>query len=207
MRTARLVLALAFVSACSEQPSTAPVLAPTAAAFDFTNGPDDPNPMIVRSSDDQNFLLLNDDREAGLFSVIGIPSAPGTIVPCGGSQPLDPKSIQMVFHASGVINQVIKGRGLHAYVYSRRDFIRALRLGGPCFAIATLTPIYQGMTDLNSHDNDTFASGVHVDSFGLSGRGSVTDATGASFRYQNESHGVLAPDGTVLHYASTITIR
>ena len=60
---------------------------------------------------------------------------------------------------------------------------------------------------MNSHDNDTFASGVHVASFGFSARGNVTNAAGASFRYQNEYHGALAPDGTLLHYSSTITSR
>ena len=207
MRPSRLVLALAVVSACSEQPSTAPALAPAKAALDFTNGPDDPNPMIVRSADDQQFLFLNDDRDAGLFSVIGIPTAPADIVPCGGAQPLDPRSIQLVFHASGAVNMVLKGRALHADLYPRRAFIKALNIGGPCFAIATLTPIYQGLTDIDYHDNDAFSSGVHVDAFGFSARGDVTNAGGTSFRYQNEYHGTLAPDGTLLHYSSTITLR
>ena len=207
MRPSKLVLALALASACSERPSTAPALAPTAPAFDFTNGPDDPNPMIVRSANDQQFLILNDDRDAGLFSIIGITSAPADLVPCGGSQPLDPKSLQLVFHTSGAVNQVIIGRDLHVDLYPRRAFIQALRLGGPCYAIATLTPIYQGLTDLNSHDNDTFFSGARVDSFGFSARGDVTDGTGATFRYQNEYHGAVAPNGRLLQYSSRISLR
>ena len=70
-----------------------------------------------------------------------------------------------------------------------------------------IVSIYQGLTDVNTHDNDTFASGAHVDSFGLSAPGEVTNGGDASFRYQNEYHETLAPDGTLFHYSSTITIR
>jgi hypothetical protein len=201
-----IVVALAL-SACVD--NTAPVAAgssPT-VSYDFTNGPESPAPLVFRSAGGDFFIFLNDDRASHLVAVMRTPSASADIIPCGGSQNLDPASLQMVFHNSGTINLLISGRDVHVWLYNRHDFLTALNAGGLCNALDTQVPLYQGTSDFVSHDNDAFFSGVHTDSFGFSAHGTVTQISdGKPYSYRNEYHGALAADGSLLHFSSTITL-
>jgi hypothetical protein len=206
-RIALVSLALVLSTACSD--SLAPVtrLAPERPRLDFMNGPSDPSPFVTRVDDDPFFLLVDSDRSTGLVSLIRLPAPGVTLIPCGGTTNLDQSSLQLVFHASGATNQLLVGRDVTAFVYDRASFNAARAAGGLCFAIATQTPIAAGLADFNAHDNDTFFSGAHADAFGWSARGIVYSlADGTALRFFDESHGVLATDGSLLNFTNSIRL-
>ena len=206
-RTALATALAASVVACADGPPSAHRAVPTAPSYSFVNGPEDPGPIVLRSSHDDFFVLFNTDRATQLASLIRLPDPPGDVIPCGGTQPLDPADLQLVFHANGPINQLLVGREVRAYVYERRPFVAAVSAGGLCYAITTQVPIAQGPVDFTAYDNDTFFSGIHADAFGLSAVGAVVRAAdGATLRYQNESHGVLAADGSLINIVNSITL-
>lgn len=170
-------------------------------------GPDEPGPFIARDDSDPFFILVDTDRSTGLAVLIRLPAPGVTLIPCGGSTTLDASSLQLVFHPSGAINQLMMGRGVQAFVYNRSTFVAALIAGGLCHAIATQVPIAGGLVDFNAHDNDTFLSGAHADAFGWSARGLMTGtADGALLRFQNTSHGVLAADGSLINFVNSISL-
>lgn len=169
-RIALVSLAFALSAACSEPLVPVSVATPGRPTLDFMNGPSDPGPFIARSDDDPFFLLVDSDRATGLVSLIRLPAPGVSLIPCGGTTSLDQSSLQLVFHASGAINQLLVGRDVAAFVYDRASFNAARVAGGLCFAIETQAPIAAGRADFNAHDNDTFFSGVHTDAFGWSAR-------------------------------------
>jgi hypothetical protein len=178
------------------------------AAPDFLNGPEDPGPFIARDNSDPFFMLFNTDRSSGLAALIRLPAPGVTLMPCGGTTNLDASSLQLVFHASGAINQLLMGRGVQAFVYDRAPFVAALIAGGLCNAIATQVPIAGGRVDFNAHDNDTFLSGAHPDAFGWSARGLMTSvADGSLLRFQSNSHGVLSSDGSLIKFVNSISLN
>jgi hypothetical protein len=92
-------------------------------------------------------------------------------------------------------------------VYERSTFNAAVRATGLCNALASLIPLARGPVDFTSHDNDTFFTGTHADAFGWSAHGTLLRvADGAPLRFLNESHGVLAADGSLLNSLSQITL-
>jgi hypothetical protein len=207
MRRLVLLLAAAAIPACADSPAGSTSAAPTAPLFAFTNGPAEPGPFVLRSSGGDLFLLFNTDRATNLASLIRLPDLPGDVVPCGGTQPLEPAELQLVFHQNGAINQLLLGRQVRVHLYQRSSFIPALLAGGICGALASEVPVAEGRVDFAAHDNDTFFSGAHTNAFGWSASGMVRRAAdGALLRYHNQSHGALAPDGSVLHVLNRITL-
>lgn len=199
----------AALTACSEG-ATAPSAGTSSrtVSYDFTNGPSDPNSMVVRSSGGDFFLLFNDDRSSHLVAIMRTPTAPVDVIPCGGTQELDPAGLQLVFHGSGAINMLLKGRQVHVWLYDRSSFLSIVRSpDGLCGALATQVPLYEGFADFVSHDNDAFASGVHTDAFGFSAHGTVTEiSSGVTFGFMDEYHGSVGADGTLHHFSSNITL-
>src|SRR5262245_42251429 len=104
------VAALAAAALACADASPDPRTAPTAPSYSFTNGPADPGPVVLRSSDDTFFILFNTDRGTGLASLIRLPGAQADLIPCGGGAALTPADLQLVFHRNGVINQLMIGR-------------------------------------------------------------------------------------------------
>lgn len=205
-RTAFLPVLAVAIAACADVP-TAGAPAATVPSYDFINGPEDPGPIVLRSSDDDFFVLFNTDRSSDLASLIRLPDPPGDVIPCGGAQPLAPADLQLVFHQNGIVNQLLIGREVRAYVYERRAFVTALQAGGICAALASQVPIAQGLVAVTSHDNDTFFSGIHADAFGWSANGTlVSAADGSPLRYRNVSYGVLASDGSLVHIINQISL-
>ena len=209
MRRVLLALTVVAAGACTE--STAPKLSPAVGVprFGISSDPNSAAPLIVRSSGGDNFLLFNDDRSVDLVAVMRTPSAPVDLVPCGGLQQLDSAGLLMIFHNSGAINLHLKGSQVHVWLYERHAFIHALiASGGLCGPLETQSATYEGFADFTLHDNDTFASGVHTDSFGFSSHGTVSRISdGATFSYQNEYHGSVGTDGIAHHFSSNITLR
>lgn len=208
MRIILALLGLTIVATgCADSVSPPSHVVADRPALDFMNGPASPGPLVARENSDPFFILLDSDPRAGLISVIRLPAPGVTLIPCGGATNLDQASLQLVTHASGAINQLLIGRDVHAFVYQRASFNAALRSGGLCFAIETQVPIAGGLVDFNAHDNDTFLSGAHADAFGWSARGIMTSmADGSSLRFLNVSHGVLAADGSLIHFSNKITL-
>jgi hypothetical protein len=201
-----LVVASALIGCLDGTTMLSPLPEPRVAP-DFLNGPEDPGPLITRDNSDPFFMLFDTDRATGLAVLIRLPAPGVTLIPCGGTTNLDESSLQLVFHASGAINQLMIGRGVQAFVYNRSSFVAALIAGGLCNAIATQVPIASGLVDFNAHDNDTFLSGTHADAFGWSARGLMTStADGSPLRFQNTSHGVLGADGTLITFVNSITL-
>lgn len=194
---------ISMLAACSES------VDPTAedASFNFINGPESPGPFVVREVESSFFILFNDDRAAQLVSLVRPPDPPGDVFPCGGNQGLDEADLQLVFHAGGAINMLLTGDDVSVYLYERAPFLTALIGGGLCNAVLTVAPIARGTGDFVSHDNDAFFSGSRTNAFGWSIRGTVAAlAGGEEFRYHNEYHGVVAPDGELRHLTSRITL-
>jgi hypothetical protein len=208
MRRSLVILVVVLTQAgCIDGASAVSPVLDDREARDFMNGPEEPGPLIARENSDPFFLLLDTDRSTGLAVLIRLPAPGVTLIPCGGSTNLDGSSLQLVFHASDAINQLMIGRGVQAFVYNRSTFVAALIAGGLCNAIVTQVPIAGGLVDFNAHDNDTFLSGAHADAFGWSARGLMTStADGSLLRFQNTSHGVLAADGALIHFANSISL-
>jgi hypothetical protein len=202
------ILSLTIVVAgCSDSTALSRAALADRPVTDFINGPAAPGPLITRDNSDPFFILLDSDAAAGLVSVIRLPAPGVTLIPCGGTTNLDQASLQLVVHATGAINQSMMGRAVHAFVYERSGFFAALRAGGLCFALETQVPVAGGLVDFNAHDNDTFLSGAHADAFGWSARGIMTSlADGSEMRFLNTSHGVLAADGSLIHFGNKITL-
>ena len=205
-RSLTFVTAVALIG-CADGASTLSPLVDRRVGRDFLNGPENPGPFIARQGDDPFFLLFDTDRSSGLAVAIRLPAPGVTLIPCGGSTNLDESSLQLVFHASGAINQSMMGRGVRAFVYDRATFVAALIAGGLCNALQTQVPNAGGLVDFNSHDNDTFLSGAHADAFGWSARGQMTStADGSPLRFQTTSHGVLAADGSLVAFSNSISL-
>ena len=207
MRRSFLILVLSVMAGCVESTAAVSSAPEDRVAADFLNGPEEPGPFIARENADPFFVLLDTDRSTGLAVLIRLPAPGVTLIPCGGTTNLDESSLQLVFHASGAINQLMMGRGVQAFVYDRATFVAALIAGGLCNAIATQVPIAGGLVDFNAHDNDTFLSGHHADAFGWSARGPMTSTTdGSLLRFSNISHGVLAADGSLITFSNSISL-
>jgi len=203
-RTLLVLIAISAATACAEQTPLTPPAA-NGPAFNFSNGPATPGPIVFRTEDDF-FLLFNSDPVTGLTSLIRLPDPPDDVLPCGGAQPLGPADLQLAFHPNGAINQLLVGHDARAYLYDRQAFRSAQQQGGICGAITSLTPLAHGTVSFVAHDNDTFFSGTRTNAFGWSAKGTVTAASdGAALRYANQYHGAVAPDGSVLHILSRIT--
>ena len=200
------LLTTVALPACADAPS-AVTSTRVGPSYDFLNGPAEPAPMIFRTGDDEFFLLFNSDPGSNLVDLIRLPGGQPDLSPCGGTEALEPVALQLVFHGSGAINQVMMGRTVGAVVYERRSFLTELRAHGVCAAIASQVPLAQGTADFTAHDNDAFFSGTHADAFGWSAVGLVTAANGALLRLQDESHGVLAADGSLVTIVASITLR
>ena len=196
MRRIVTVLALsAATAACRE--STAPIGASTplvsyaAAARASSQGS-----LVIRSSSGDMSLILNDDASSGLLAVMRTPTAPADLIPCGGTQDLDPANVKLVIHNSGRVNLQIKGRDVHVWIYDTDAFFEFPPAACAARWQRRILPLYEGFSDFSLHDSDAFFAGDHTDSFGFSANGDVTRASdGAPFSYHNEYHGVLAPDG------------
>ncbi len=195
--------AVAMFAACSE--SVDPI--GEDASFNFSNGPESPGPFIVREVETGFFILFNDDRASRLVSLVRAPDPPGDVLPCGGSQGLDAADLQQVFHDRGAINMLLTGDDVSIYVYERAPFLAALFGGGLCNAMLTVSPLARGSGDFTAHDNDAFFSGTRTNAFGWSIRGTVIAVAGGDeFRYHNEYHGAVNPDGELRHLTSRITL-
>lgn len=208
-RSATVFVSLAALVAlgCSDYPAATGHDRVIARSFDFMNGPAEAGPVLFRTADDDFFLLLDTDRETDLATLIRLPDPPSDVTHCGGSQPLVPADLQLVFHSNDAINSLLIGREARAYVYERHTFVAAAQQTGICGAIATQAPLAQGSVDFVSHDNDTFFSGAHADAFGWSASGVVVSAfDGSLLRLLDESHGVLGADGSLLNAVSRITL-
>lgn len=199
------VVALALLG-CKDATSPSIQSEPRSPAFAFSNGPETPGPIVFRTTDDPFFLFLNDDRAVRLAAVMR-PADPANVVPCGGSNSMDPVDLQLVFHSSGAINQTLIGRDITVWLYQRGPFLTDVINNGLCHALSTQVPLYQGTASLVAHDNDTFFSGSHADAFGWSAIGTVTKISdGSEYRYQNEYHGVLDTNGEPLTFHTTIRL-
>jgi len=191
---------------CKDATSPSIQREPGSPAFAFSNGPETPGPIVFRTTDDPFFLFFDDDRTVQLAAIMR-PGDPAALIPCGGSNSLNPVDLQLVFHSSGAINQTLIGRDIDVWLYARRDFLIDVRDNGLCHALVTQIPLYHGTASLVAHDNDTFFSGTHPDAFGFSAVGTVTKISdGSRYRYQNEYHGVLGTDGAPLSFHASIRL-
>lgn len=178
------------------------------SSFTFLNGPEDPGPAVLRFDDDTFIVLFNTDRASGLASVIRLPDPPDDVEQCGGSQPLQGADLQLVFHPDGVIQQLMIGNQVHAWVYDRQDFLTIANSSGICAALDALVPLAGGMVDFVARDNDLFVTGPRTNAFGWTARGLLTRTSdGSPVDFQNRYHGAVATDGTVHSFMSVIKLQ
>lgn len=177
-------------------------------SFTFLNGPEDPGPAVLRSDDDTFIVLFNTDGASGLASVIRLPDPPEDVEQCGGSQPLQSADLQLVFHPDGVIQQLMIGNQVHAWVYDRQDFLAIANSSGVCAALDALVPLAAGLVDFVARDNDLFVAGPRTNAFGWTARGLLTRTSdGSPVNYQNRYHGAVGTDGTVHSFMSVIKMQ
>lgn len=206
-RAAGLLL-LAAAGGCAGSSAPADPTSDLAPAFRFLNGPGAPGPVVLRSDDDGFIVLFNTDRASGLASVIRLPDPPDDVEPCGGSQPLQGADLQLVFHPDGVIQQLMIGNQVQAWVYDRQEFLAIRNASGICAALAALVPLAGGLVDFVARDNDLFAGGPHTNAFGWTARGRLTRTSdGSPVDYQNRYHGAVGTDGTVYSFMSVIKLQ
>ncbi|HET9514902.1 MAG TPA: hypothetical protein VFO95_13300 [Gemmatimonadales bacterium] len=176
-------------------------------SFTFLNGPEDPGPAVLRSDDDTFIVLFNTDGASGLASVIRLPDPPEDVKQCGGSQPLQGADLQLVFHPDGVIQQLMIGNRVHAWVYDRQDFLAIANSSGVCAAFSTLTPLAHGLVDFVARDNDLFVSNTRTNAFGWIARGNLhLTSDGSAVEFVNRYHGAFR-NGEVHGFFSSITMK
>lgn len=125
MRTqtlAAIVTHALFLAACEAAPTTAPTESSPNPAFNFTNGPANPGPVVVRMEDTQLFAVFNDpDRE--LLSVHGVD--PDDFFLCGtGASGFGEIDRQIVDTPSEVesLTRLLKAREAQVSVYDTGVF-------------------------------------------------------------------------------------
>jgi hypothetical protein len=172
---------LTVVAGCDGSPTA--IARPLRVQLDFLNGPDD-LPNVFRTPTNAGFAIR--DPSTGYVVIAGLPNPPSSIIPCGGSVPLQTSSELTEGELKGVLHDLRMGSDLNLFVY------RIATFRGPCAS----TPFASGVGHAIRTDNDLLTSFTRTNSFGMRIQGEVQDAAGESFKVNAESHDLIFPDLT-----------
>jgi hypothetical protein len=183
MRTKALALGLAAVLAvgCSDRPTSPTALNETVPtpSFNFTNGPTNPGPNIVRS---QGIYVIGwADFQEGISAWAGIDIAQW----CRDGTGFDVSDIQdiNVPEDANRISELVHGNDVTTSVWPFTGF--------DCDLFTTVTPLATGTSDFRSTDNDlnTFLNpdSKNANAFGFNAHGKLTDASGSRVNFSGHS--------------------
>jgi hypothetical protein len=182
--------------ACADHPATGPVVAePLQPEFNISNGPP-VLPNVIRFEVGVGGGAIA-DPETDLLVVAGLPENPADAFDCGGTEPGDAGTIQIVGGQgrTDALKALVQA-DVHLHVYQLSTFVD----------FCTSSPIGQGTGRLVVNDNDITVSGTRVNSFGASITGRVSLAGGGTARLSSHIRSLIFPDGTVRQVTSTVRL-
>ena len=178
-----VALLSAMVLACADTPPVGPVPNGPEPQFDFTNGPGE-LPNVIRFEEEGGVGVIY-DSETDLLLLVGLPENPADAFDCGGTEPFDQNTVQVV----GILREVFKvllKSDVHLHVYQGATF------DGFCSSV----PLAQGTGRLILNDNDAAVSGTRANSFGASVNGSVMLESGGTAQVSAHVRFLIHQDGT-----------
>jgi hypothetical protein len=187
------LLAIACVDDSVTGPATRDQVQPQ-AQLSFSNAPLFPNVIRFESGIGGGFIA---DPTTDLLVFAGLPENPADAVDCGGTDPGDQGSFQIVGLESRAQALKLLAKGnVHLHVYQLSTFDN----------FCTSTPIAQGTGRLVVNDNDIAVSGTRVNSFGASITGSVTLTDGSIAGLSAHIHTLIYPDGSEVVTANAVSL-
>lgn len=154
--------------------------------FNFSNGPANPGPFVVRS--DFNDFLLTTNLDGSLVAVNGLGTLdPNQSVVCGGASNFDLVEFQEIAHSSGALNGLFQSEGTqHIYADAATFFSQA----SLCDAL-NLPRLAEGRGQLVATDNDLPVSGTRANAFGFRMQGTLDDLVNGGKTHYNEVQQLL----------------
>jgi hypothetical protein len=184
---------IAFTFACADKTATGPQPDRAGPEANFANGPAE-LPNVIRFDGEGGVGVIADPK-ADLLLLVGLPANPADATDCGGSEPFDPVTVQVV----GIIRQVFKilTKGeQHIHVYRLSTFSD----------FCTSVPLAQGTGRLVVNDNDAAVSGTRTNSFGASVTGAVTLTSGGTAHLSAHTRFLIDRDGTFREVSSAVQL-
>jgi hypothetical protein len=182
--------------ACADHPLTGPpVRDPLQPQFNISNGPP-VLPNVIRFETGVGGGAIA-DTHTDLIVVAGLPENPADAFDCGGGEPGDAGTIQIVGGQgrTDALKALVQA-DVHLHVYQLSTFVD----------FCTSEPIAQGTGRLIVNDNDIAVSGTRVNSFGASLTGSVTLASGETAQLSSHVRSLIFPNGTFREVTSTVRL-
>ena len=185
MRTVRIPITVALLGAltasCGEVAPTASDETLPGPSFNFSNGPTNPGPFVVRGN--FNAFLLNANSDGSLVSVNGLGTLdPNQSVVCGGATIFDLVEFQDIENPSGALNELDKQEGTKHIYADAATFFSQLSL---CDAL-NLPRLAEGRGQLVATDNDLQVSGTRANAFGFRMQGTLDDLVNGGKAHYNE---------------------
>lgn len=190
------ILGGVLTMACTDHPATGPETGDQLRPqFDFANAPPE-LPNVIRFETGVGGGAIA-DAQTDLIVVAGLPENPADAFDCGGNDPGDAGTIQIVGVGgrSDALKALVKA-DVHLHVYQLSTFED----------FCTSTPIAQGTGRLVVNDNDISVSGTRVNSFGASITGTVTFASGGTSSLSAHIRTLIFPDGTTREVTSNVSL-
>ncbi len=171
--TSRILAALlvaALAAGCQEAPTSTGTIDLDSPVFNFSNGPSDPGPIVMRSQ--IGYGVLISDSKRGQSAVFGV----DPVQLCLGNAVFDLVDLQRIDvpEDANRVNDIIQGRDMVTSVWPFTGF--------SCARYTTTAPLATGTADLNNTDNDVFIflnpDSKNHNAFGWRAHGRLTDASG-----------------------------
>ncbi len=185
MRTVRIPITVALLGAltasCGEVAPTASDETLPGPSFNFSNGPANPGPFVVRGN--FNAFLINANSDGSLVSVNGIGTLdPNQSVVCGGTSNFDVVDFQVIAHSSGALNGLFQQEVTQHIYADAATFFSQLSL---CDAL-NLPRLAEGRGQMVVTDNDLKGSGTRGNAFGFRMQGTLDDLVNGGKAHYNE---------------------
>ena len=175
----------ALTASCGEVAPTASDETLPGPSFNFSNGPANPGPFVIRG--DFNAALLNVNSDGSLLSINGL----GTLDPdesflCGGASVFDVADFQDIAHSSGAVNSLAQQKVVTQHIYAdAATWFATDDDEGICAAI-NLPRLAEGRGQLIATDNDLPVSGTRANTFGFRMQGTLDDLVNGGKAHYNE---------------------
>lgn len=171
----------ALVVSCNDQPTSTESPAVDGPLFNFSNGPANPGPIIVRSQ--TAFAAFYVDTKKGISAIHGADIA-GEF--CNGIVNFDLVDLQSISvpEDANRLNELIQGADVTTSVWPFTNF--------DCGLFTTVTPLASGSVDLVSTDNDLLVflnpDNRNANAFGFRAHGRLQDQSGARANFSGHSN-------------------
>lgn len=183
---------------CRESQSPTDTYEPYLPAYNYTNGPSSPGPVVFRLHEPDWFVFLFPDFRADLIASVGL--AERFSVFCEPALPsIPPQDLQFLFSPTGRLALLLQGRDMPVLIYAGAMVGTAEEF---CAHLATAPIIAKGTARVvfNHHDLNTEASN------GYRAQGIVELTGGGQAQFSGVVKFVTTPDGNTRVVVSQVNL-